>query len=166
MKGRSTTEAIHILRRLIEKYRAKKQDLHMVFIDLEKAYDIVPRQLIWDSLEGRGLSGNVCAPVGDTNFFPVELGLHQGSALSLFLFAVVLDELSKLIQETVPWRMLSADNIVLITETKQCLNMRVEEWRVALEGKGLRISYSKTEYLHCDFSGVADDDDTQITIED
>ncbi|KAM0025323.1 putative reverse transcriptase domain-containing protein [Helianthus debilis subsp. tardiflorus] len=87
MKGRSTTEAIYILRRLMEKYRAKKQDLHMVFIDLEKAYDTVPRRLIWDSLEGRGLPGKyidiikdtydrmettVRAPVEDTNFFPVE----------------------------------------------------------------------------------------------
>ncbi|KAJ0888605.1 putative reverse transcriptase domain-containing protein [Helianthus annuus] len=62
--------------------------------------------------------------------------------------------------------MLFADDIVLIAETKQCLNEMVEEWRLALEGKGLRISRSKTEYLHCDFSGVADDDDTQITIED
>ncbi|XP_021995201.1 uncharacterized protein LOC110892339 [Helianthus annuus] len=147
----------------------------MVFIDLENAYDVVARQLIWDSLEGRGLHGKyvdiikdtydrtetgVRAPVGDTNFFPVEVGLHQWSTLSPFLLVVVLDELSKLIQETVPWCVLFVDDIVLIVETKQCLNVRVEEWRVALEGKGLRISQSKTEYLHCDFSGVADDDDT------
>ena len=58
-----------------------------------------------------------------------------------------------------------ANDIVLIAETKHSLNMRLEEWRLALEGKGLRISHSKTEYMHCIFSGANNDDHTQITIE-
>ena len=36
MPGRSMMEAIFSLRQLIEKYRAKRKNLHMVFIDLKK----------------------------------------------------------------------------------------------------------------------------------
>jgi len=46
MPGRSTTEAIHLISRLIEVYRDRKRYLHMVFIDLEKAYDSAPRKVL------------------------------------------------------------------------------------------------------------------------
>ncbi|GJY63207.1 retrovirus-related pol polyprotein LINE-1 [Tanacetum coccineum] len=54
MPGRSTTEAFHLLRNLMEKYRERQRDLHMTFLDLEKAYDNVPREFIWRTLIDKG----------------------------------------------------------------------------------------------------------------
>ena len=40
-----------------------------------------------------GAMTTVKTVVGETNSFPITVGLHQGSALSPYLFALVMDEL-------------------------------------------------------------------------
>ena len=65
-----------------------------------------------------------------------------------------MDELTKGIQNEVPWCMLFADDSILIDETRDGLNDKLEEWRHTLKSRGFRLSRSKTEYLRCGFSGV------------
>ncbi|XP_071723023.1 uncharacterized protein [Rutidosis leptorrhynchoides] len=59
---------------------------------------------------------------GDMSYFPITIGVHQGSALSPYLFI-------------------------------EGVNAKLELWKESLESKGFRLSRSKTEYMHCDFSG-------------
>ena len=63
-----------------------------------------------------------------------------------------MDELTRHIQEEVPWCMLFADDVVLIDETREGVNAKLELWRGVLESKGFRISRTKTEYMECKFS--------------
>ena len=45
------------------------------------------------------------------------------------------DELTKSVQEEVPWSMLFADDIILMNETRNRVNFKLEIWRDALESK-------------------------------
>ena len=47
MPRMSTTETIFLIRQVIERFREQKKDLHMVFIDLKKTYDKIPRNIMW-----------------------------------------------------------------------------------------------------------------------
>ncbi|KAK3511278.1 hypothetical protein QTP70_034775 [Hemibagrus guttatus] len=138
MPKKSTTDAILALRILMEKYRDGQRELHCVFVDLEKAYDRVPREGLWYCMRKSGVAEKyvrvvqnmyersrtvVRCAVGQTEEFNVEVGLHQGSALSPFLFAIVMDQLSEEVEEN------------------------LERWRFVLERRGMKVSRSKTEYM-------------------
>ena len=84
---------------------------------------------------------------GKTDAFEVKVGLHQGSALSPFLFAVVMDVLSEDVREAMLWDLLFADDLVITAETMEELQERYEAWRECLERGGLRINIRKTEVM-------------------
>ncbi|KAK3566653.1 hypothetical protein QTP86_001882 [Hemibagrus guttatus] len=162
MPRKSTTDAIFALRILMEKYRDGQKELHCVFVDLEKAYDRVPREELWYCMRKSGVAEKyvrvvqdmyersrtvVRCAVGQTEEFNVEVGLHQGSALSPFLFAIVMDQLSEEVRQESPWTMMFADDIVICSESREQVEENLERWRFALERRGMKVSRSKTEYM-------------------
>ena len=87
MPERSTMNAIFLIKQVMKRYREKK-DLHIVFIDLEKAYDKIPRNVMWWALNKhkvptkyvgliKDMYNNVVTSVrtsdGDTDDFPIRI---------------------------------------------------------------------------------------------
>ncbi|KAK3511488.1 hypothetical protein QTP70_009004 [Hemibagrus guttatus] len=130
--------------------------------DLEKAYDRVPREELWYCMRKSGVAEKyvrvvqdmyersrtlVRCAVGQTEEFKVEVGLHQGSALSPFLFAIVMDQFSEEVRQESSWTMMFADDIVICSESREQVEENLERWRFALERRGMKVSRSKTEYM-------------------
>ncbi|KAL6507853.1 hypothetical protein OROGR_024048 [Orobanche gracilis] len=76
-----------------------------------------------------------------------------------------MDELTRGIQNDVPWCMMFADDIVLIDETKVGVQQKLELWRDTLEARGFRLSRSKTEYMECRFNDNSDREAGTITFD-
>ena len=54
--GKGTVDAIFIVRRIQEEYQKKDKKLYMCFVDMEKAFDRVPRKVMEWAMRKKGLS--------------------------------------------------------------------------------------------------------------
>jgi len=57
----------------------------------------------------------------------VKVGMHQGSALSQLLFAIVMEAISREFRVALPWELLYADDLAVIAETEEELIKRLNE---------------------------------------
>ena len=104
----------------------------------------MPREALWWTLMKKGVPikyidmirdmydgvvSNIRTCKGITSDFSIAIGLHQGSALGPFLFGIVMDELTRAIQDEIPWCMLFDDDIVLVDKIETWLNVKLELWR-------------------------------------
>lgn len=164
--GRGTTDAIFVARQAIEKRRVKKEpNVHIGFIDLEKAYDRVPRDILWEALRWKGVSEQyvqviqdmyhgamtiIRTPLGDTAPVCTKVGLHQGSAISPLLFTLCLDYCSKNIKKSQKDTIAYADDILVMQPNIQDLEQLLNQWCDALKDCGLRVNIKKTEFMSSD----------------
>ena len=103
-----------------------------------------------------GARTRVKSSVGITDMIPVGVGLHQGSSLSPYLSAMIMDVLACGIKELSLWCMLYADDIVLCGTSSDVVEKKLEEWRRAMEDRGLKINREKTVYLRFNVDGNLD----------
>lgn len=97
IKGRGCVDMIFAARQLIEKVREHDDSLFVLFVDLKKAYDSVPRQALWAVLERcgvpsimlsvvksfhEGIQAEVRVGFTTTERFKVRNGLRQGCTLA------------------------------------------------------------------------------------
>ena len=162
MPGRGTIDAIFIVRQLQEKYHAAKKPLYFAFVDLEKAFDRVPRKVLWWAMRSLGVEEWAVRAVQSmyanarsrvrvngqlSDEFEVKVGVHQGSVLSPLLFILVLEALSREFRTGVPWELLYADDLVIIAKSLEELIARFKAWKAGMEQKGLKVNIPKTVFM-------------------
>ncbi|KAI3369286.1 hypothetical protein L3Q82_007539 [Scortum barcoo] len=146
------------------------QPVHMCFVDLEKAFDRVPRGILWGVLREYGVRGPLLRAVrslydrsrslvriagSKSDLFPVHVGLRQGCPLSPVLFIIFMDRISRRSQGPEGVRfgnhrissLLFADDVVLLASSSQDLQHVLERFAAECEAAGMRISTSKSEAM-------------------
>ena len=76
----------------------------------------------------------------DSELFEVKVWMHQGSVLSPFIFAVVVDVVTEFVREGELIGLLYADDLVLMSETIEGLRNKFLKWKEDFESKGLIVS--------------------------
>ncbi len=90
---------------------------------------------------------SVMTSAGKTKGIEIEVGLHQGSAISPLLSVMITDVIAEAIDEGTPWAMLFVDDLVLCAPDRGMVEVRLERWRECMEKNGLKVSRAKTEHL-------------------
>ena len=163
-KGRGCTDAIFALRQLCEKAIEYDQNLHLVFVDQEKAFDRVNRDKLWKVLEQYGIQGQLLDNIralyansksavrttsGTSDWFPVTSGVRQGCTLSPLLFVIYMDQITK---EANPNpgalnELMFADDQAMINADEEQLQEHQDQLDTSCKNYDMKISASKTEVM-------------------
>ena len=171
-KDRRGTENLYIIKEIIDEVKKDNKEIYCAFLDIEKAYDTVDRQRLWEILERIGLSEHIRKIIksmyrnteANYDWNGVEIkevkstrGLRQGCTLSPLLFTLVMEELTQRIRnkKNVGIKigeerlniLLFADDVVLIAEDREGLQELLDEVSIFSVDMNMKFGVDKCKVM-------------------
>ena len=131
-KGRGCVDMIFCARQVIEKTLEHEESLHIVFVDLRKAYDSVPRDAMWRVLEKYGYPPTMVS---------IIKSFHEGMLAELKINGELLEN------EISVTNGLRQGCTMAPTLFNLFFNLVVETWRKRITGDGVTILYNANGHL-------------------
>ena len=169
-----TSDHILTLKNIVKKYvTIGKKKLYVCFVDFEKAFDSVWHKGLFKKLHDYGIHGNSLNLIIDlyaktkcsiksgnhiTEFFNYEKGVRQGCPLSPLLFNLFINDLVGIINKNSNSNinlntsnkinaLLYADDLVLISESKEGLQRQIDTLQEYCQKWKLKINTDKTKTM-------------------
>jgi hypothetical protein len=173
-RGYSTIDHMFTLLALIQKQFSFNRKLYVAFIDFEKAFDSINRNLLWPILIKNGIRGKLFKCVKSmyntvktrvrcggklTDYINCTRGVKQGDVCSPVLFSLFINELTiEVINKgrhgarfTIDFMelfiMLLADDVVLFSETVVGLQTQLNNLKNSADKLQLRVNMDKSNII-------------------
>ena len=171
-KKRSCIDHIFTMSSIIRNRKNRNLPTYIAFVDLEKAFDRVDRNLLLYKLKSMGFGGKMfniiqslysncqaCVNVNGhlTNFFPSEYGVRQGDALSPTLFGLFINDLAHDLRacNSGIWAgdfflcsLFYADDLALISDSEEKLQEMISTLYTWCRKWRMRVNVTKTKIVH------------------
>ena len=177
-EDRSCADQIATLRIIIEQSLEYNTSLYMNFIDFEKAFDSLDREVLWKLMAHYGIpnkfirivqnmyQGMMCKVVHEGQLsdpFAVTTGVRQGCLLSPFLFLLAVDWVMKKTtsqgKNGIQWTLTEqlddldfADDIALLSHSHKQIQEKSNLLHSNAKSTGLRINIKKTQVMRINAS--------------
>lgn len=169
---KSCVDQINTLRIIIEQSAEWRSPLYLLFVDFEKAFDTVDRNVIWEVLKHNGVPQKIINVTRSlylnatcrikhrgklSERFSVTSGVKQGCALSPLLFILVIDYIMKAVNQQprgIRWNLYTrledldyADDLCLLSHTYNEMQAKLDLLEHNAANTGLKINIRKTQEM-------------------